>query len=135
MKKDIAFPVVEGIKITVARNINEANEPEWDVYLINRSKTNIDTVFVTSRGYGFDKEGKHIKTSDLRHSYKYCAAREIIKIEMITPEVFHLNNEYWVSYYIGNQIFDKKFIFVPDSIREENLIFIENLNLEGVLHE
>ena len=54
---------------------------------------------------------------------------------MITPDVFHLNNEYWVSYYIGNQIFDKKFIFVPDSIREENLILIENLNLKGILHE
>ena len=87
------------------------------------------------RGYGFDKDGKPIKTSELRHFHKYCAAGEIIKIEMITPEVFYLNNEYWVSYYIGNQIFDKKFIFVPDSIREENLILIENLNLEGVLHE
>jgi hypothetical protein len=135
MKKDIEFPVVEGIKITIARNINEFNEAEWNVYLINRSKTNIDTVLVTSRGYGFDKDGKPIKTSELRHFHKYCAAGEIIKIEMITPEVFYLNNEYWVSYYIGNQIFDKKFIFVPDSIREENLILIENLNLEGVLHE
>ena len=135
MKKDIAFPVVEGIKITIARNINEDNEAEWDVYLINRSTTNIDTVLVTSRGYGFDKNGEPIKTSELRHFHKHCGAGEIIKIEMITPDVFHLNNEYWVSYYIGNQIFDKKFIFVPDSIREENLILIENLNLEGVLHE
>jgi len=135
MKKDIEFPVVKGIKITIARIINQANEAEWDVYLINRSKTNIDTVLVTSRGYGFDKDGKHIKTSELRHFYKHCAAGEIIKIEMITPEVFHLNNEYWVSYYIGDQIFDKKFIFVPDSIREENLIFIENSNLQGILHE
>ncbi|MEY4540381.1 MAG: hypothetical protein RLZZ306_2138, partial [Bacteroidota bacterium] len=88
-----------------------------------------------SRGYGFDKDGKPIKTSELRHFNKYCKAGEIIKIEMITPDVFHLNNEYWVSYYIGNQIFDKKFVFVPDSIREENLILIENLNLKGVLHE
>jgi hypothetical protein len=40
-----------------------------------------------------------------------------------------------VSYYIGNQIFDKKFIFVPESIREENLIPIAQLELEGVLHE
>jgi hypothetical protein len=135
MKKDIEFPVVDGIKITIARNINEENEAEWNVYLINRSKTDIDTVLVTSRGYGFDKNGEPIKTSELRHFHKQCAAGEIIKIEMITPEVFHLNNEYWVSYYIGNQIFDKKFIFVPDSIREENLIHIENLNLEGVLHE
>jgi hypothetical protein len=36
MKKDIEFPVVEGIKITIARSFNEANEAEWDVYLINR---------------------------------------------------------------------------------------------------
>lgn len=135
MKKDIEFPVVEGIKITIARNINEENEAEWNVYLINRSKTDIDTVLVTSRGYGFSKDGEQIKTSELRHFHKHCGAGEIIKIEMITPDVFHLNNEYWVSYYIGNQIFDKKFIFVPDSIREENLILIENLNLEGVLHE
>ena len=54
---------------------------------------------------------------------------------MIDPEVFHLNNEYWVSYFIDNQVFDKKFIFVPDSIREENLILIDLLNLEGILHE
>lgn len=135
MKKDIEFLVVEGIKITIARNINEENEAEWNVYLINRSRTDIDTVMVTSRGYGFDKNNTPLKTSELRHFHKHCGAGEIIKIEMITPDVFHLNNEYWVSYYIGNQIFDKKFIFVPDSIREENLIFIENLNLEGVLHE
>nr|MCU0470270.1 hypothetical protein [Arcicella sp.] len=70
-----------------------------------------------------------------RHFHKHCDAGEILKIEMITPDVFHLNNEYWVSYYIGNQIFDKKFVFVPESIREENLILIDQLNLEGILHE
>ena len=42
MKKDIEFPVVEGIKIAIARNINEENEAEWNVYLINRSKTDKD---------------------------------------------------------------------------------------------
>ncbi|MES2518341.1 MAG: hypothetical protein V4585_09555 [Bacteroidota bacterium] len=135
MKKDIEFLPVEGVKITIARNINEANEAEWDVYLINRLKNPISTVFVTSRGYGFDKDGNQIKTSQLRHFYKDVAAGEIIKIEMITPDVFHLNNEYWVSYFIDNQVFDKKYIFVPESIREENLIHIEQLNLKGVLHE
>ncbi len=55
-------------------------------------------------------------------------------IEPIDPGVFHLNNEYWVSYYIGSQIFDKRFVFVPDSIREENISFIKELEMEGVLH-
>ncbi len=135
MKKDIEFRPVEGVKITIARSFNEANEAEWDVYLINRLKTPINTVFVTSRGYGFDKDGNQVKTSKLRHFHKDVAAEEIIKIEMITPDVFHLNNEYWVSYFIDSQVFDKKFVFVPESIKEENLIHIEQLNLQGVLHE
>lgn len=135
MKKDIEFRPVEGVKITIARSFNEANEAEWDVYLINRLKTPINTVFVTSRGYGFDKDGNQVKTSQLRHFHKDVAAEEIIKIEMITPDVFHLNNEYWVSYFVDNQVFDKKFIFVPESIKEENLIHIDQLNLKGVLHE
>ncbi|MEJ0054514.1 MAG: hypothetical protein WDN75_02030 [Bacteroidota bacterium] len=55
-------------------------------------------------------------------------------IEPIDSGVFHLNNEYWVSYYIGPQIYDKRFVFVPDTIREENLTFIKELDREGVLH-
>lgn len=135
MKKDIEFPNVEGVKIAIARKVNEYNEVEWDVYLINRLAVALETVFVNSRGYGFEPDGKEIKTSHLRHFYKEIPAKEIIKVEMISPEVFHLNNEFWVSYYIGNQIFDKKFIFVPESICEENLIHIHQLDLKGILHE
>lgn len=135
MKKDIAFPIVEGVKITVARSFNELNEAEWNVFLINRLKQKLTNVFVTSRGYGIDENGNPIKTSQLRHFLEDVPAEGIRKVEMIFPEVFHLNNEYWVSYFIDNQLFDKKFIFVPESIREENLIRIEQLNLEGILHE
>ncbi len=55
-------------------------------------------------------------------------------IEPIDPAVFHLNNEYWVSFYIGTQIYDKRFVFVPETISEKNLIFIKELEMEGVLH-
>jgi hypothetical protein len=135
MKKDIIHPTVDGVKVAVARRQDELGNVLWDVYLINRLKNPIDTVFVTSSGYGVDVDGNKIKTASLRHFFKEVAGEEIVKIEPISPEVFHINNEYWVSYYIGNQIFDKKFIFVPESIREENLIPIAQLGLEGVLHE
>lgn len=39
-----------------------------------------------------------------------------------------------MSYYIGSQIFDKRFVFVPDTIKEDNLMFIKELAMEGVLH-
>jgi len=135
MKKDIIHPTVDGVKVAVARRQDEFGNVLWDVYLINRLKNPIDTVFVTSSGYGVDVDGNKIKTASLRYFFKEVAGEEIVKIEPISPEVFHINNEYWVSYYIGNQIFDKKFIFVPESIREENLIPIAQLGLEGVLHE
>jgi hypothetical protein len=135
MKKDIEFPEVEGIKVVIARQFNEQNESLWDVFLLNRLTHKVDTVLVTARGYGIDSLGSAIKTAEVRYFFKELAANEIVKIEPITPDVFGINNEYWVSYYIGNQIFDKKFIFVPDSIREEYLIKIDKSDLEGILHE
>jgi len=56
-------------------------------------------------------------------------------IEPIDPSVFHLTNEYWVSYFIDGRIFDKKFIFVPDTITEKNLTFITEIDTKGVLHD
>ncbi len=135
MKKDIVFPTVDGIKVAVARQFDEQGNALWEVFLINRLKTPIDTVFVTARGYGADPDGHKIKTTSLRYFFKEIPGETIVKVEPISPDVFHITNEYWVSYYIGNQIFDKKFIFVPESIREENLIFIHQLNLSAVLHE
>ena len=55
-------------------------------------------------------------------------------IEPIDSAVFHLNNEYWVSYYIGQELFDKRFVFLPETIKVENLTFIRELDREGVLH-
>jgi hypothetical protein len=55
-------------------------------------------------------------------------------VESIQENIFHLNNEYWVSYFIGSQLYDKRFVFVPDSLCEENLIFIKELEREGILH-
>lgn len=134
MKKDIQFPPVEGVKVAIARQINKANQPEWRVFLINRNRQTITNVFVTSKGYGEKDEVKQ-KTSTLRHFFAEVPGSSHHLIEPIDPQVFHLTNEYWVSYFIGNQVYDKKFIFVPDSITEGNLIPIQNLGLEGVLHE
>jgi hypothetical protein len=61
-------------------------------------------------------------------------AQSTAVIEPIDPSVFHLNNEYWVSYYVDTQIYDKKFVFVPDTICDANIILVKELQLEGVLH-
>lgn len=137
MKKDIEFLPVEGIQVAIVRNVNELNQPEWHVVLLNRNEATISNVFVTSKGYSNTESGTDSdqRTSTLRHFFAEIQPNDHVVVEPIMPDVFHLNNEYWVSYFIGSQIYDKKFIFVPDSIVEDNIIEIAPLGLEGVLHE
>lgn len=132
MKKDIEFHPVTGVKLAIAKE-ETAFGPEWAVYIINLNLVELNTVMITSKGYG-ELGGEKKQTSTFRHLIKELGAQCVAKIEPIDPAVFILNNEFWVSYYILNQIFDKKFIFTPGSF---DPIFIQNipeLGLEGILH-
>ncbi|MEM6362182.1 MAG: hypothetical protein AAF731_18985, partial [Bacteroidota bacterium] len=80
------------------------------------------------------QNGETQNTSILRHFLETVGAKITAQIELIQPEVFHLNNEYWVSYYIDGQLYDKRFTFVPDSISEDNLTYIKELRTKGILH-
>ncbi len=134
MKKDIIFPVVEGIKVAVGYNEEVSASEEWNVYIINDLDIQVENVIVVSRGYGEPGEDQQ-KTSVLRQLIGSLPANTAIKVEPIDPALFHLFNEYWVSYYIGSQIYDKKFIFVPDSLVKANLRYVPQLSMKGILHE
>ena len=133
MKKDIEIPQVKNVTLAVAREKNILNQDEWKVYLINNNPFPIANTLVASQGYG-EKNGEQQRTSTLRHFLETVEGNSTALVEPIDPNVFHLNNEYWVSYYIGTQIYDKRFVFVPDTICEANLTFIKELDKEGVLH-
>lgn len=133
MIKDIIVPEVKNVTLAVARTDSQGPEREWKVYLINNNDVALENTLVASKGYG-EKDGEKQNTSILRHFLETVPAHSTALIEPIDPAVFHLNNEYWVSYYIGTQIYDKRFIFVPDTICEENISFIRELEMDGVLH-
>jgi len=128
VRKDIPDLPVENVYAAVVKE-----DEDWRVYLLNRSDQKLETILVTSKGYG-TKKGEKQKTSVLRHAIPRLDPKEYALVEPITPEVFHLYNEYWVSFYIGHHIYDKKYIFVPDSIVSGNLSYIPELGAQGVLH-
>jgi hypothetical protein len=135
MKKDIIFPKVEGVSVAIARKKNDiSTDFDWHVYLINKNPFPITGVLITSKGYGFNGEEQQ-RTSTLHQLIMEIGSNSHAVIERIDPSVFHLTSEYWVSYYVDGDIYDKRFIFVPDSIIEENLRPIGELDLEGILHE
>jgi hypothetical protein len=130
MLKDINTDEVEDIAIAVVPG--EEDSSVWEVYMINLKEEGLDNVIVASRGYGMYK-GEEVKTSVLRHFLGAFEPLDIRMIEPIQKEVFGLNNEYWVSFYIGSNIFDKKFIFLPESITEDNFIRIPFIDRPGVM--
>jgi hypothetical protein len=132
MKKDIDFQKVTGVKIAIAKEETSAG-PEWAVYLINLNLIELKTVMITSKGYG-ELQGESKKTSTLRHMIDELGPQAVAKVEPIDPALFALTNEFWVSYYILDQIFDKKFIFTSGSFDPGFIQLIPEIGLEGVLH-
>ncbi len=133
MKKDIPKNQVSGVTIAIAKKVEEGEE-QWHAYLLNLNDFQIENVLITSRGYG-KKEGEEVKTSVTRQMIEQVAPNALAIIEPIDPALFILNNEYWVSYYIDREIYDKKFVFLSDSITTENMIELSMLDgLQGVLH-
>jgi len=132
MKKDLPSNIVQDIAIAVVLENESPGLKNWNVYLINLKNQPIKTVLVSSKGYGV-KDGKDVKTSVLRHSLGDIGKRSYALVEIIDEQVFGLTNEYWLSYYIGETIYDKKFIFLPESIVDSNMIRIPFLNKPGIM--
>lgn len=132
MKKDIIPPIVKDIAIAIIEEQNEMGEIGWTAYLINLKKEKIEGVLVTSQGYG-TYNGEDVKTSTLRHFLDELSPSTFKKIEPVVQDLFGLNNEYWLSFYIKKVMYDKKYIFLPETIKEENYIMIPFINKKGVM--
>lgn len=132
MIKDLPDNTVKDIAIAVALEKESVESKIWYVYLINLKNEPIENVLITSKGYG-EKDGVQVKTSTLRHMIPVVEGNSYKLIEPIDEQTFGLNNEYWLSYYIDNNIYDKKFIFLPESIVEMNFMKLPVVNKVGVM--
>lgn len=133
MKKDIVIPKVENVFIAAVQQwSDDFMENTWNAYLINNTDEALQSVMVVSKAFG-TLQGEMRKTSLLRHAYMEIPAKAAIKIEMIAQDVLALNNEFMVTYFIDNTLFDKKFIFKSNTINEKATQDLPVLNLRGVL--
>jgi hypothetical protein len=134
MKEELLGPKVENVGVAVIQSINEENEKEYTVYLISLRDDIMEGIIVASTGYGENTvTGEKIKTSTLRHGIEVLLPNEIAKIEPIMPDVFGLSNEYWVSFWVEDVLYDKRFVFPAESLIEENFKYIDVFKRKGVL--
>ena len=132
MIKDIPELIVENVAIAVVREKNELDETVWNSYLINLKDQKIEGVLVTSTGYG-ELNKEKVKTSTLRHFLDEVEPMSFVKIEPIIEEVFGINNEYWLSFYLNKIMYDKRYVFLAESITEANFTTIPLINKKGVM--
>jgi len=132
MRKDIQAPKVEDVAMAVVREQDDAGDDAWYVYLINTGHNTLDNVLVSSRGYG-EIDGEKRSTSEMRHHLEALGPQSWARIERIVEDVFPLSNQYWLSYYIGPGLFDRKYVFLAGSIAEENFTTIPLMEVRGVM--
>jgi hypothetical protein len=133
MIRNVDFPEVKHVGVAIIPETDELNKTNWFVYIVNTGKEAIQSLMVTSRGFGH-KKGKEVKTSTLRRFLGDVPAEGSIKVEPIPEELFGLNNEYWVSFQQNNQMFDKKYLFTSGAISEKHLTVVPVLGEKGVWH-
>ena len=108
MKKDLEIEEVSGVYVAFL-----PNRDNWSVYIINNRKEALETVIVNASGEG-KLEGKEKQTATLRFLLNDIPAESVKPFEVLMPDSFKISHRYWVSYYVGNRIFDKKFVYTPD---------------------
>ncbi len=132
MLKDIDEPQFDGVGIAIVSEQNEVGERIWNVYLINFNNDTLEGVLVSSRGYGYIN-GELRSTSSLRHFLDTIPPLNFIKIEPIIEDVFVLNNEYWLSFYLHGKLYDRKFVFLHNTIPTATLQHINIIDKNGLL--
>jgi hypothetical protein len=129
--KDIEIPVAKEVYIAIVKEWNEELlSQQWTAYLINNRNTFIEMAIVVSKGYNEDK-----KTSTMRHGIGTLEAKTFVKIELIQEEVLALNNEFYLTFFADNKLYEKKFVFEKHTVKEENTTMLPLMNVEGILIE
>lgn len=132
MKKDITFPQVENVHIVAFQEWNDDfMENSWYAYLLNDSEEELELAMVVTRAFGTINNEER-KTGTFRHAFAKVARNTAVKIELLENNVLQLHNEFLLTYFIKDQLFDKKFIFEADSLLPEHTIELPIIHKKGI---
>jgi len=133
MKKDITIPEVENVFLAAVSEWNDDfMQKVWNVYLINDSDFKLESVMVVSKAFG-TIDGEMKKTSLLRHAFVEVPSVSVVKVEMIEESVLALNNEFMLTYFIGQTLYDKKFTFKANFANDSEIEEVPILFVDGII--
>jgi hypothetical protein len=129
MKKDIQIPEVTNVEIAVVYEYNAIYKTDdWNVYIINNKNVDLEMIVIVTQGFSDTKI-----TSLFRKKIDILPANSFAKIELIQPELFTLNNRFQVTFFEGNVLFEKTYLFKENTIKEGALRMLPELQKSGIL--
>ncbi|WP_027137934.1 hypothetical protein [Gaetbulibacter saemankumensis] len=129
MKKDIEIPKVEGVYVAVVNEYNEIYKTQdWNAYIINDKDVDLDVVLIVTNGYNEEKI-----SSTFRKKLDKLPAKSYAKIELLQEALFALNNQFKITFFEGNQMFEKTYLFRKNTINLKALQPVPLMDVKGVL--
>ena len=129
MKKDIQIPIITGIEMAVVFEYNDIYKTDdWNIYIINQKDIHVEMVVIVSKGFSKKKQ-----TSIMRKKIDVLSANSFAKVEWMQPELFKLTNQFQVTFFANSTLYDKTFTFKKNTIRENDLKLIPEINKRGIL--
>jgi len=129
MKKDIQIPEVTDVEMAIVYEFSDLYKTDdWNVYIINNKKVDLEMMVIVSQGFSETKT-----TSLIRKKLDKLPANSFAKIEFIQPELFKLNNRFQVTFFEGNTLYEKTFIFKENTVKEGALRMIKEIKKRGIL--
>jgi len=129
MKKDIQIPKVENVYIAIVNEYNDIYKTQdWNAYIINDKAIDIEMVLIVTSGYNEAKI-----TSIFRKKIDLLPKKSYAKIELMQEDLFALNNQFKVTFFEDNKMFDKTFTFRKNTINLKALQPLPLMKVKGVL--
>ncbi len=129
MKKDIQIPKVEDVYVAVVNEYNAIYKThDWNAYIINDKEVDLEMILIVTSGYSEDKQ-----TSVFRKKLDLLPKKSYAKIELMQEELFTVNNTFKVSFFEGNTMFDKTYLFRKNTINLKALQPLPLMDAKGVL--
>lgn len=129
MKKDIEIPHIEQLFLAISKEYNSVfKSNDYYAYLINERNQDLEMVLIVSKGFDALRE-----TSSMRHKIEKLPARSFAKIELIQEEVLDLQNEFKITFFENNKMYEKNFILKKEMLKEALFKEVKILNKRAII--
>lgn len=129
MKKDIQIPKVTNLYLVIVPEYNEVfKQDDWNVYIVNDKDIDIEMVLINSKGFDGQRE-----TALMKHKIENLPAKSAVKFELMVPEVLSLTNEFKITFFENNKLYDKVFIAKKNSLKKSALRMVKALGKKGII--